>query len=64
MPNAILGGHTPCSALGTSAKLRDYQTKDSKGRVKSSKRKYADDAFFIDQQPLQIDESDIGKRNL
>ena len=59
MPTAILRDQTPCAGLGTSAKLRDYQTKDSKGRVKGSKRKYADDAFFIDQKPQKIDESDI-----
>ena len=60
MPQAILRTQTPSNGLGTMAKLRDSgPKKDTYGKVKSSKRKYADDAFFITKESEKIDDSDI-----
>ena len=56
MPTAVLRENISVSGVGATAKIRDFHSKDTKGRVKSSKRKYADEAFFVTKEAEKIND--------
>ena len=56
LPTAVLRDQISVSGVGTTAKIRDFHSKDTKGRVKSSKRKYADEAFFVTKEAEKIND--------
>ncbi len=58
LPLANLKDGKDSNGLGARAKTRDFRRKDTKGKVKGSKRKYCEEAYFMVNEAEGIERND------